>query len=275
MASTIGDILREARRGRGETLSDAARQTGVRETHLAALERDELHALGIDPVYVRGIIRTYAEHLGLDVASVLHEYPTGIATAGPDPSASAASPAAPAAVPPGAADSDQSPHRSRRVLATAIGVLLLFVIVVGATVVVLNVRGADEVATNAAQGAQATAPADAVPGASEEETAPDSRILDIPQSTAAPDSLTMKLEFTDKVWVRVLVDGQNKLEGIMRPGAVTQFTADRSIDLRIGVAEAVTFSLNGAYYDNIASDRRGPVDVRCTTGQSCHVVGEG
>lgn len=132
------------------------------------------------------------------------------------------------------------PRRSRRISATIVGVLLLFVIVVGATVLVLNVTSADEVATtDAARGAQAAAPDDRRTDTSEE-AAGDSRILDIPQGSA-PDGLTMKLEFTGEVWVRVLVDGQNELEGVMRPGAVSQFTADRRIDLRIGVAEAVTF----------------------------------
>ena len=60
----------------------------------------------------------------------------------------------------------------------------------------------------------------------------------------------------------------------MRPGAVSQFTADRRIDLRIGVAEAVTFSLSGAYCDTIASDHRGAVDVACTDDKSCRVVSE-
>lgn len=266
MASTIGDILREARRGRGETLSDAARQTGVRETHLAALERDQLHTLGIDPVYVRGIIRSYAEHLDLDVPTVLHEYPSGIASVGADASAQAPMTSS--------ADGDASPRRTRRALATVAGVALSFVIVIGAAVLVLNVNGDDEVATNgAAQGAQATAPADQ-PSAASEEATRDDRILDVPQG-GTPESLAMKLEFTDEVWVRVLVDGETTLEGIMRPGAVTEFDAERRIDLRIGVAEAVTFSLNGAYYDNIASDRRGPVDVTCTVEQSCRVVSEG
>lgn len=272
MASTIGDILREARRGKGETLSDAARQTGVRETHLAALERDELGRLGVDPVYVRGIIRSYAEHLGLDVASVLHEYPAGIAAAAAATSVPAAAPSRPPDA--RAGDRDGTSGRSRRTLAAVLAAVLLLVIVVGATALVLNVRGGDEVATTgAAEGTQATAPADPSSEPSAEATR-DSRLLDIPQG-GTPDSLTMKLEFTEKVWVRVLVDGQNKLEGIMRPGAVTQFTGKRRIDLRIGVAEAVSFSLNGAYYDNIASDKRGPVDVSCTVDASCRVVQEG
>jgi cytoskeletal protein RodZ len=264
MASTIGEILRQARRGRGETLSDAARHTGVRATHLAALERDELHVVGDDPDHVRGIVRSYAEHLGLDVASVLHEYPAGNAT---DTRPRAAT-----------HDAGREPaRRSRRAVATLVGAALLAVVVAGATVFVLRARGGDEVATtDAARGAEATAPAATASRATSasEGSTRDPRLLDIPQG-ATPETLRMKLEFTDEVWVRVIADGETKLEGIMRPGAVTEFTADRRFELRLGRAEAVTFSLNGAYYDNIASDRRGAVDVTCTIDASCRVVQEG
>lgn len=267
MASSIGDILREARRAKGETLSDAARHTGVRETHLAALERDELDRLDLEAARARRIIRSYAEHLGLDVASVLHEYPAGIASAGGSDAAGRSA----------TADPSRQPGRSRRGVGTLVGAVLLAVVVVGAVAFVLSVRGGDEVATTGAvEGADATASA-ATPSqsaAASEASTRDPRMLDIPQG-AAPESLRLKLEFTDKVWVRVVADGETKLEGLMRPGAVTEFTADRTFELRLGRAEAVTFSLNGAYYDNIASDKRGAVNVTCTIDAACRVVQEG
>lgn len=79
----------------------------------------------------------------------------------------------------------------------------------------------------------------------------------------------MKLEFTDEVWVRVVTDGDKVAEGIMRPGAVTEFTADRRIDVRLGVADAVEFSLNGAWYGVIGSGTSGPVDIVCTKKAGC------
>jgi hypothetical protein len=53
---------------------------------------------------------------------------------------------------------------------------------------------------------------------------------------------------------------------------VTQFTGKHEIQLRIGVAEAVEFSLNGAWYGNVASNHDGPVNVTCTTDSSCKVT---
>jgi len=261
MASDIGHVLRDARHSRGVTLSDAARQTGVRETHLAALERDELEAYGIDPVYVRGILRTYADYLGLDSAALLARYRAAVPVAG----GRRGGPAVPT---PGR-------RRDRRVTTAVAGVILLVAVLAGATLAVLWWQGSQR--QTAASAGELTTSESAVAAVATEASsseAPGSGTddeLDIPQSTEGPDELTMKLEFTDKVWVRVVVDGRNKLEGIMRPGAVTQFTGKKKIELRIGVADAVEFSLNGAWYGNVASSYDGPVNVTCTPDSSCEV----
>jgi cytoskeleton protein RodZ len=270
MAGDIGHVLRDARHSRGVTLSDAARHTGVRETHLAALERDELETYGIDPVYVGGILRTYAEYLHLDAAALLARYRAGGAQpAGHDVRGPALT---------GATGPTGRHRRGRRNAAAVAGVVLLAAVLAGATVAVLWWQGgqrqtaasAGELATSE-PGVAAVATETASSRQSEAGTDTDT-VLDIPQSTERPDELTMKLEFTDKVWVRVIVDGRNKLEGIMRPGAVTQFTGKHEIQLRIGVAEAVEFSLNGAWYGNVASNHDGPVNVTCTTDSSCKVT---
>lgn len=266
MASDIGHVLRDARHRRGITLSDAARHTGVRETHLAALERDELEAYGIAPVYVRGIVRTYADYLDLDAMALLARYRME--------STQPTERGAPAAVPAPTAAGPRRRGRGRRMAGTVAAVLVLMVVLAGAAVAVLWWQSGER--RPAASAGELTTSEPAAGGAATETasggTSDAGGALDIPQSTEAPGELTMKLEFTDKVWVRVLVDGRNKLEGIMRPGAVTQFTGKDEIQLRIGVAEAVEFSLNGAWYGNVASSYDGPVNVTCTADSSCKVT---
>ncbi|CAN5899694.1 hypothetical protein BH23ACT10_BH23ACT10_10310 [soil metagenome] len=264
MSTGIGQQLREARYAKGVTLSDAASETGVRETHLLALERDELEAIGIDAVYVRGILRKYADYLGLNSTALLAHHRE---TAGPAPAVMPATDAAPGA------------GGSRRRVGAIVGAILMIAIVSAATFAVLNLRRVPDdqvvVASSGGQKAATTVTAsEATPSEASEEPSEESVEIDIPQGET-PEDLTMKLEFTDKVWIRVLVDGKNKLEGIMRPGAVTQFTGNDTIDLRIGVADAVEFSLNGAWYGNIASDFDGPVNVSCTPETSCKVAEEG
>lgn len=269
MASDIGHALRNARHARGVTLSDAARHTGVRETHLAALERDELETYGIDPVYVRGIVRAYAEFLDLDAAALLARYSAGAARA--------IGRGTPTVVPPDAGGSQRRRRRRWRTVAAVAGVLLLAMIFAGATVAVLSSQGGERQRTANAGEPVTSEPAIAAgaTGAASEGPSDDDRVLDIPQSTEEPGELTMKLEFTDTVWVRVLVDGRNELEGIMGPGAVTEFTGTDEIELRLGVADAVEFSLNGAWYGTIASSHDGPVNVTCTAEGGCEVTAAG
>jgi cytoskeleton protein RodZ len=70
----VGDTLRAARRGMGFSLQDAAAHTNLRETYLTALENDKVEPLGLDPAYVRGSLRSYADYLGLDATALLARY---------------------------------------------------------------------------------------------------------------------------------------------------------------------------------------------------------
>lgn len=69
----IGEKLRSERRRQGRTLADAAAETRVRESYLAALEEDDFDVLGGD-VYARGFIRLYSKYLGLDTEILVAEF---------------------------------------------------------------------------------------------------------------------------------------------------------------------------------------------------------
>lgn len=71
----IGDTLRSERRRQGRTLADAAAETRVRESYLAAIEEDDFEVLGGD-VYARGFIKLYGRYLGLDADALVDEYRT-------------------------------------------------------------------------------------------------------------------------------------------------------------------------------------------------------
>ncbi|HUG83046.1 MAG TPA: helix-turn-helix domain-containing protein [Euzebya sp.] len=71
--SGIGDTLRSERRRQGRTLADAAAETRVRESYLAALEEEDFDVLGGD-VYSRGFIRLYGKYLGLDAESLVQQF---------------------------------------------------------------------------------------------------------------------------------------------------------------------------------------------------------
>jgi cytoskeletal protein RodZ len=69
----FGDLLRNARAYRGVTLADAERTTRIHRRYLAALEQEAFDVL--PPLtYARGIVRTYAQYLGLDPVTVLAKF---------------------------------------------------------------------------------------------------------------------------------------------------------------------------------------------------------
>lgn len=71
--SNFGDLLREARDAKGVTLREAERATRIRRAYLSALE-SQLFADLPPAAYARGIVRNYAQYLGLDPAATLAEF---------------------------------------------------------------------------------------------------------------------------------------------------------------------------------------------------------
>ncbi|MBI2906560.1 MAG: helix-turn-helix domain-containing protein [Chloroflexi bacterium] len=70
----LGETLRQARLDKGLSLDDAEKATRIRKKHLKALEEEDFSRLP-ETVYVRGFIRLYAQHLGLDVSELLSLLP--------------------------------------------------------------------------------------------------------------------------------------------------------------------------------------------------------
>ncbi|HET9017130.1 MAG TPA: RodZ domain-containing protein [Thermomicrobiaceae bacterium] len=66
----FGELLRHARAYKGVSLREAERATKINRHHLASLEREEFSELP-PLIYARGIVRNYAQYLGLDPVAVL------------------------------------------------------------------------------------------------------------------------------------------------------------------------------------------------------------
>lgn len=73
LTSEFGELLRHARAYKGVTLREAERETRISRHYLVALEREEFDDLPA-LTYARGIVRRYAEYLGLDPVAVLAKF---------------------------------------------------------------------------------------------------------------------------------------------------------------------------------------------------------
>lgn len=65
-----GDILRQAREARGESLAQVSQAIKVRTSMLQSIEAGHFFGL-TDPLYLKGFIRAYAAHVGLDESEVM------------------------------------------------------------------------------------------------------------------------------------------------------------------------------------------------------------
>lgn len=70
VALSPGDLLRAARESRGESRSDVAQTLKLSMRQVEALEQGDYDALP-GPAFVRGFMRNYARHLGIDPAPLL------------------------------------------------------------------------------------------------------------------------------------------------------------------------------------------------------------
>ncbi len=64
--TSIGRMLRLAREARGESLADAAYALKLTQSQVDAMERERFDLLP-GPAFVRGFLRNYARHLGVDI----------------------------------------------------------------------------------------------------------------------------------------------------------------------------------------------------------------
>ena len=69
----VGKILQDARIAKNLSLDTAAQETNIRKFYLEAMEQNDFASLHGD-VFVKGVMRTYGNYLGLDGAQLVEEY---------------------------------------------------------------------------------------------------------------------------------------------------------------------------------------------------------
>jgi cytoskeletal protein RodZ len=220
----------------GVSLEDAAAQTHLRETYLTALEGDDVDALGLDPAYVRGTLRTYADYLGLDATSLLARYrANGAQTAGSDAPEGRVKPDSASDVDTSEPDTDDQPawHRMTRVVGGVVGLMIIAVVAFAA--------------------GEMLARRTVLPVAGGQQGQHES-IWEHEPAAAVAEPLALKLEFAEETWVRVTTDDQT----------VSPPYAGRYDD-------AVGSAFSGGWQGPITQEHRRSVNVVCDAELRCRV----
>ncbi|MCX7622837.1 MAG: DUF4115 domain-containing protein [Thermomicrobium sp.] len=243
----FGELLRNARAYRGVSLADAERATRINRRYLAALEQEAFDQL--PPLtYARGIVRIYAQYLGLDPVTVLAKFEEAHGQR------SMGFRVVPATRPPREPTMHWAPNFAVIAFMLAISAIVFALVYttylapreetvptpsvsasaerpgggIDATatqtsVPTLDARPTPPVSPSPATTTAPTAATDALAAAPPSPTLPTTLTAEPVPTRAADGAHTFEIVATGRVWVEVSVDGQRVLAEVLEPGSRRTF----------------------------------------------------
>lgn len=257
--SALGRYLRESREAKELTLEDAVTALRIRRPILEAFEQGDF-SLVETPVQIRGLLRNYARFLDLEEERVLQYYEAAILPKRRsrfgfrrkrEPKLAAplritdTPPSLPAV---SIADSRLRRGRIKRrshwlrdiaMITVSIAALAVIVFVIYSMVV----QPSQPIATTSAPTIQplgdTTATATFLPTSTP--LAPENTLDFAAQGFVG---LTVRMEMTQRSWVRIVADDVEQLAGILEPSEVVEFDANNTVQITIANAAAVRLTVN-------------------------------
>lgn len=231
--SSIGAALRAARLERGISLDRAEAETNIRLRYLAAVEDGCWDKLPGE-VFIRGIIRTYGNYLGLEGQELVRQYRQE--TAGEAPEA-------------GIREVEKVQLKlqlkDKRDIGSGTGRLELpwRQIAAGTALLVVLCGGwlaLPKVTALLQSGTQADV---------REQAAPVQQAAAETQARPVYDKLKLELHTGDKCWLEVTADGREIYAGMLQPGERRAFEAESIMVVKYGNVGVVQAHLNGEKLD--------------------------
>lgn len=253
----IGQKLQHQRELLGLALDDVERHTHLRRHHLEALESGNLAALP-SPVQGRGMLKNYADFLGLDPEPVMLRFAEGLqaqleasqsrqVTTSPRPTRQRLS----------------LPRPLRRLFSAELLIGLSFIIFLAGFVVwgairIFTMRAEQETPPTVPPIAEVLlAPVIDTPSPSPPPATPTPPLAaavieqtsENPTQQVAPGSdsgntVQVYLTIRQRTWIRILVDGKIEFEGRVLPGTAYQYVGEESVEVLTGNGEAVQIFFN-------------------------------
>lgn len=222
--SNLGQILRSKREERGITIKDVEKVLSIRAKYLEALEAGDYEVIPGE-VYVKGFLRNYANYLGLNVEEIVQLYK------GEKQSEANT-------------ETNMMEERSRVSkaksakgpgLALSIGLaVLLFIAGISYFLYpqLIQKKNPDTVQVPPIN----TAPAPQAPSV---QTVPPSNI-----TNQTPQNVKLSVKATADCWMRVLADGTETFEGILKNGDIKTWQAKNKIEIILGNAGGAEITYN-------------------------------
>ncbi|MFQ6037809.1 MAG: helix-turn-helix domain-containing protein [Candidatus Aminicenantales bacterium] len=220
--ASIGQELKRERELRGISLKEIADATKINLRFLRALEEDQLDILP-EQFFTRGIIRAYANYLGLDEQDALNTYLEWLQEKETAQEEAIKKPKVEEIFP--------------KTVKRNISILFFLILVLGLAVTAyLLIPGKADKPPAPSSPPPSTAPA-RTPSV---QTPP-------PPAETPPEQEKLVLDLTvhEITWMEIHTDGVLQYTGIKYPGTRLQFRATREIILHLGNAGGVSYMLNG------------------------------
>jgi len=245
---TLGQFLKEQRIKSNKSLDEIAQTTKIRKGLLDALEQDKYDLLP-PRSYVRGMVKLYAQEVGIDVNEVLDRFEAAPIEKGNIESRTKITFGPPSSFSGGY-------------------LVLLIIIGIGFLVYFTYTRtGVEETAPLLVPAPQEkvdrqpspmTAVATTVPVTSAPVNSPPPGFIDsvateaiTPTSNTSPEKpslttrpFTMRFEAQAQTWMRIQADGKKSANIFLKPGEFYQLSADNTITVRLGNAGGVSIFFN-------------------------------
>lgn len=235
----IGDLLRRERERQNLSVKDIEKATSIRALYIDAIEKGDYKTLPGE-VYAKGFVRNYATYLKLDANAAvksfneeLHPQEEAHETMEPSSAEEAKQTAernmeeyrGPKITSLESYPMEKNSHGVRNALLVAAAVFVV------AFVGLVALGGEEEPGVPAPRTKTQTAQQ----GQKQTEAAP--------KSTA--DGVEMNLNFTDRCWTEIVVDGKTEFEGMAEKGKVLTVKGKDKVRITAGNAGALSYSLNG------------------------------
>ena len=256
MTEGLGLWLRRAREARQLSLEDIEKELRIRRRYLQALELGDYSALP-GQIQARGFLRNYARFLGVPVEEALARYeaevegrplqprarPIPEEKRNPDVTRPSVFPSPPSE------EEETRPASTmpRTLIPIFLGLMGVFLLIAVGAFVYLQFMGTDpQVTARTPTPGQPTAVAPVVPT---------QQILTGGDFVPALDGkVTLRLDPTQHVWVRVVADDAVVFQGIAAPGQPLEASAATQVQVETGNGGAFTLTINGVDWGTLGNN---------------------
>jgi cytoskeleton protein RodZ len=223
----LGQLLRETREKKGLSIAEVEEDTRIRQAQIEALEEEDYSKLP-SPIFVKGLLRNYAQYLGLDLTEVMKLY-------GGEDAQSGATPVV--------AEGFEPPKGMAITSWLFIDIFLGILIVASAVVVgslAYNRWAPSFVVSSSTPTRQASLASPVLQFTPTNTPSPTSTATQVPSGR-----LQVDVQIIARTWLEVAVDQEPAFRGLIEAGTNWSWFAEDSIAMHVGNAGGVVVTLNG------------------------------